>query len=268
MTAKWKYVKLKRFSKLKDISMVRSLALMLIFLLQVLPAHAGSVQSILEMQAKYASFYKGIKFPSPKKLFRSESDLNNFYWMIRQGDCSSALFKIADEFHKQNSNLPNPMSEGLIAWSDIIAPRDYPELVFCKTMQSLDRYGREIKDKKVSGTIRFSQFEKPRNPNISPSSSPSRRAFVVGDLFRLAMFNYAPAQVALAALSAKGEAVRLTPAYAYFLLSRAKRLGYTASDLAPLLEKAIAALSADERQQLTARIKSGDWPREERRVVD
>ncbi len=268
MTAKRKYVKLKRFNVLKVMGMVRSLTLIFILFAQVSSLHAGSVQSVLKHREQSQLVYPSQVLPPPEKLFDTAFGLSRFYEAVREGHCGGALLDIASAFHKRHPDLPHPHKEGLLAWNDILAPRNYPELFFCRTMQHLDEHNREIKEKAISGIFRFSQFEKPLDPNILPGSPLGRRASSAGDLFRLALFNYAPAQVALAALSEKGDVVRLTPAYAYYLLSRAKHLGYKASDLAPLLKKATAALSADERQQLTARIKSGDWPREERRVVD
>ncbi len=239
---------------------------------QFSPAHASSVEFVLKLQDELKSVYQNISLPPPEQLFDDEFDLREYYEAIRNGKCNMAILDLGTAFHKENPNLPNPHGfddgSGLLAWNHLMMPRFYPELVFCRAMQSLSKRQQEIKEKNISGHLRFGQFSRADDLKNLPPLALRLRVGDVGELLVLTLFNYAPAQVALAALSAKGEAVRLTPAYAYFLLSRAKRLGYTASDLAPLLEKATAALSADERQQLTARIKSGDWPREERRVVD
>ncbi len=244
---------------------------MLIFLSQVLSAQAGSVQSILEYQARFQSVYQGFVFPSPEKIFDSAYSLSRFYRDVKKGQCGTSLVELSMMFHEKYPEMPDPTEfkgGGFGAWYYIIKPRDYPELLFCETMQDLNKVQQKIKEQGITGTLRFQQFRQPKDPDIELLSPLNSRVSSIGNILSLAMFNYAPAQVALAALSEKGDVVRLTPAYAYYLLSRAKRLGYKASDLAPLLEKAIAALSADERQQLTARIKSGDWPGEERRVVD
>lgn len=45
-------------------------------------------------------------------------------------------------------------------------------------------------------------------------------------------------------------------------------MGYTASDLAPLLEKATGAISVPERAALASRIARGTWRRNERGVLD
>ena len=235
---------------------------------QVSPANARSVQSVLSAQTKYEAVYQNVDFPPPDKLIDDADDLSEFYGDVRKRDCSSALLRLAEKFRRKNPNLPNPHGEGIVAWNEIVAPRKYPELMFCRTIQYFNKYNREVKENAISGVYRFTQFAQPLNPDILPGSPLGKRASAVGDLVILTLYNYAPAHVALVKLSEEGEAVRLTPPYAYYLLMRAKRLGYTASDLAPLLKKATAALTEDERQNLAPRIESGDWPNDARRVVD
>lgn len=234
-------------------------------------AHAESVQDTLEMQARFKKVYENYVFPSPEIIFDDAEERSKFYAGIKNGECGTALVQLALNFWARFPDMPDPTdfkSGGFGAWHYIIAPRDYPELLFCRAMKDVELYDREIKTGKISKSLRFRQFETSQDTTISRPSPLVGRVQAIGDLLRLAMFNYAPAQVALAKLSEKGEAVRLTPAYAYYLLSRAKRSGYKASDLAPLLEKASAALSEEERERLAPRIEKGAWPNTERRVLD
>ncbi len=115
---------------------------------------------------------------------------------------------------------------------------------------------------------RFLPQSRDRAPGHLVSMNKSRVFYQVGALIVLAIEDYAPAQIMLARLSSEERHLRLTPAYAYYLLSRAKMNQSDDADLAPLYADAKAALSDKGRVALDLIINSGDWPPDWPLVID
>jgi len=188
---------------------------------------------------------------------------------LDNNECESIIYYLRENiFNNFYPNLPKPFSsiKTREAWRGYALPRHYPKLMFCLAIQRL---------KKVEAIWRANgspqwflmQTYNPKRRKTTDSFADDtlykydlfRR---IGNLIILAIEDYAPAQVMLAKLSSEERHLRLTPAFAYFLTSRATINKLDDPDLAPLHKAARQALSEKARAALDPLIKSGEWPQD------
>ncbi len=150
--------------------------------------------------------------------------------------------------------------DGAKAWYGYVLPQYYPDLQFCLMAKQMEKVEKKFR---ASGEAQ-SFLRQRRDPGRDPIVGLAQREVfsTIFDLIILAIEDYPPAQLMLVKLSRQKRHLRLTPAYEYFLLARAKINMHTDPDLKALYETAKADLSEKARAALDPLIKSGEWPQD------
>ena len=233
------------------------------------PCYADDIETIYRQSDENQAVFKGYNFPAPED-FLSNSSYADYRRHVDAGNCNMAMVEIAIAFNKKHPDAPHPAlatGGGLGAWETVVAPKYYPDLYLCRTVKLLTKARQGI----AAANVAAPRFPQKRPPNYKFSDLPRPvwiRDIEVTALIRLALNDYGPAYLELAKLSDEGEVLRLTPSYAYYALSRAKRAEVKDPALDELYKKASAAVSENERKRLSQRIESGTWPRTEPLLVD
>ena len=225
------------------------------------PARSNYVDLIYDMQDSLQNVFKGFEFPPKEKITKGFWG-NEYNKKVARGDCSRAVYMLYDSLNTNFPQATKTTDKGKIAsaWIYIALPQHYPEVLFCRVMQTIARLRKEIDAQKLP----FDYFrQRLYFPAVEDFDDPRRRLRAqLKDLFILALANYPPAQVALADFSDIGQFLRLTPAFAYVSLARARASGYQENRLEYLYKQSKDALSEPARKALTQIITSGEWPRE------
>ena len=225
-------------------------------------AAAPSVEGLLEWHADFVDIYREYTFPPPEQLIEPDR-LTAFRGLIAKGDCFMAQLELANGFAHAYPQAPHPMKgDGDLAWREYVVPTHYPDIAFCVAKERVTRFQAEIEAKglKVPPLPQHSSRDDRSNEEIEFTSARRRDMAIVRLIF-IAENDHAPAQAELVRLSEAGRNIRLTPAYAYFLIERAKAQGFDAPDLATLAAAAAARLSQEAREALSPMIEAGTWPR-------
>ncbi|MHA1523209.1 MAG: hypothetical protein ACTSY1_02240 [Alphaproteobacteria bacterium] len=240
-------------------------AILLVMLASVVaassPARSNYIDLIYDRQDGLEDVFKGFEFPPKEKLTKGFWG-NEYNKKVARGDCPNAEYLL---YESLKSNFPSAIkttdkSKIASAWIYIALPQHYPEVLFCRVMQTVSKLRKQINAQKLP----FDFFHQRRYyPTVEDYEDPRRRLRnQLKDLFTLALADYPSAQVALADFSNIGLYLRLTPAFAYVALARARASGYQENRLEYLYKQASDALSQKARAALAQVITSGDWPRE------
>lgn len=224
------------------------------------PAYAYVVEKILKITYNSENFFSDSEHVE-------RTDLTG-YWKykfdieMKEGDCETASWALYGAFKERNPGrvtIDNFM-EADLAWDFVVLPRRYPDLLYCIAENALADGLQSMSSRNLlAEPLRQSGYVPLTDGHKDPRFEVWRAAafFVT-----LALENYAPAQVKLAELSKEAILIRLTPAFAYVMLSRAKAGGHEHDRLDALLADATAALSDEGRDALRPLIDGGAWPRD------
>ena len=223
---------------------LRVLSVFLVLLATVLvtnsPARSEYIEWIYLRQNELEYIYKGYTFPPKEEV--TDGFWGSEYRKARaRGECSRAPAFFIDSFEENFPDVATNIAENMsgkitAAWIYLIFPKFYPEVLFCATMQPMDTLLKQIEAQKLP----FDLFTQKRDLYSAKSyDDPTRRLRRhIENLFILALANYPQAQMALATLSDRGQHLRLTPAFAYVALARARASGYTENRLEYLYRQA------------------------------
>ncbi len=230
-------------------------------------ANAQSVESIYSRRDHYADFFGGFEFPPPELLLISYR-LKWFREAVAKGECGIAAIQLATGFRDKNPSAPDPVDndKAVVAFDLTILPRYYPATFLCRTLERLKRNQAEI-DRQELWAPRLKQGRD--TDEFLKMSIPAKfRNGNIESLVVLALEDYAPAQVILSQMSERGDAIRLTPGFNYYILARAKRSGLQSAELDRLLAKAKLALNKWEKVRIGRRVGRGTWPPADPLVMD
>lgn len=228
-------------------------------------ARAEDVRYVYRLRDTFALGDKKVNAPPAEKLF-NESEFREYQDLIRRNECPSALRLIRKALDKV-SPISRNMSKNKSDWPIGIAAKYYQDEAYCSAIDWFSREQNRINKSELGGWF-FQEDSKSSDRHEIAPLVVIKRNFAIVDLLLLAFEDYPPAQLTLVRLSEKGEAIRLTKGFAYYLLARAKILGATDTDLGAMLEKAGAQFQPDERARLDQFAAAGEWPRDERLVLD
>jgi len=185
-----------------------------------------------------------------------------------RGECGSAIFDLKRGIEEKYPQGPNPTDDNVarLAFSFIILPRYYPATYLCSELEQLGNFQAKI-DRQGLRAQRLKQDLSPDNQLRLRDAERSRNVILLS-LVNLALENYAPAQVILSQMSERGNAIRLTPGFNYYILARVKRSGLQSAELDRLLIKAESALNKWEKVRIGRRVERGVWPRADPLVMD
>lgn len=232
------------------------------------PAWAESIEELYEIIDSGSEVYSDAKQVALEEIFSPEG-LKTHRRRLAENDCIAALIILTRQFGWANRTLPNPGygTDGAMAWKYAIAPKHYPRAYFCSVAQSF-QFSRGRLEKTNTTPVRLFQKKRPPKPARRLRGLEDSLLFATRNLVISAIFDHAPALLKLAQLSEKAEVIRLTPAFNYYALARAKHKGLDYPDLNRLLAKAKKEISSKEKRRLAPRIAAGGWPREEAIVID
>jgi len=230
-------------------------------------ANAQSVESIYSRRDYYVDFFGGFEFPPPEQLLISYR-LKWFREAVARGECGIAAIQLATGFRDKNPSAPNSVDsdKAVVAFDLMILPRYYPATFLCRTLERLKKNQAEI-DRQDLWAPRLKQ-SRDTDEFLKMSIPAKFRNGNIESLVILALEDYAPAQVTLSQMSERGDAIRLTPGFNYYILARAKRSGLQSTELDRLLIKAEAKLNKWEKVRIGRRVERGAWPRADPLVMD
>lgn len=202
------------------------------------------IEDLYGFRTQNKDAYAGYDFLPPVLLL--PPDIFEFFqWGMAEGSCHSAIVTLQYNFSERYPELPAPYSsDGFRAWELIVLPRYYPRPLLCRAVLNVKEKEKEIAAAGLPPRP-FAQNETRQRP---PGAQDPwlLRDMAIQNFFALALEDYAPAQMALVLFSQESESLRLTPAYAYFLLARAQTNGFEDARLEPLLAEAQGALDASD----------------------
>lgn len=203
--------------------------------------------------------FDGLKFP-PLDVVLVDAHRAEYDKRRELGHCGYASFLLLDSFLSRRPGIEEKRKITRRTWRLIVQPRHYPELAHCEAMELISNHRAKINEAGLeSKPLRQRGFWSEQKKGGDPRIGILTHLQV---LIALALENYPPAQVSLAELSAEAVLIRLTPAFAYVMLTRAKAAGHDDPKLEGLLADATAALGETARQALAPIVASDDWPRE------
>ena len=239
--------------------MMRLPVFVLFWLALCATGQAYTVDYLFKERSRVVGRFEGLTFPPIEQVLTDQH--RDDYVMHRDlGHCGYASFLLYDSYF---SRLPGVEKKRKITrwdWALVVQPRHYPELGFCEATETITSNLTKIREAKLEPRpLRqrgiWTDLQVPRDPR-------DRVTIHLIDMIALALEDFVPAQVKLAELSEDGTIIRLTPAFAYVMLSRAKASGHRHERLGALLADATAALSDKGRRALRPLIDGGEWPRD------
>ena len=226
-----------------------------------LSAPAGAdIESALARRAQSASVYAAYAFPPPEVLLGADVAVH-YEDALAKGGCIWAETLLELAFGEANPGAAPVLSDtGFAAWFEYVLPKHYPRLSFCMVMEDIAS-NQAVIDAGSFPDQPLRQRYLDEDPDFNRDSPVFTLTSSYLGLIYLAEEDYAPAQAELVRLSEAGRNIRLTPAYAWFLIERAKAQGFDAPDLATLAAAASARLSQEAREALSPMIEAATWPR-------
>ncbi|MBU2581258.1 MAG: hypothetical protein KJ622_06045 [Alphaproteobacteria bacterium] len=231
-----------------------------------IPAHSLSIDELYESIDEAQPTYEGFDFPAPEQLLNTYQ-LEAYNEKLDRRECRSAFLELAGGVHFNRPDMPSPAGDGMLAWEYIVGPRYYPAPLYCRILNDLNS---KLQNALSSG-LTLMPLPQSKTDAIefrNPDDPIWGVALEVQALLVVALADHAPALVKIAQLSNEGAVIRLTPAFNYFAIARARKLGARDRQLEQLIAEARSRLTEAEIARLQPRIADGRWPRAERIVLD
>ena len=186
--------------------------------------------------------------------------------------CQSELNALESGFKELHSDAPNPRrAANAHAWFRYVQMVHFPDLLLCVQRSVLRK---ALDDLQTQGLTfpRIKQYDSPTTFDFdSIGTEPraiSKVRYVVLDLLESALIGYPPAMVDFAKIGARGDIIRLTPEFTYYLLAVARDADVLDDETRRLLAAAEGELDEATRERVDGWARERKWPYEERIAVD
>lgn len=239
---------------------------------------ALDLYSTLKSNRDWKNYFAEVDMPTADELWRAGKYVDRkrnpklLPW-FRAWDCTSLLMTLKENFSLMRPNAPDPIKDvrADISWTLHVEMENFLDLYWCSIKGHIQTALDAI-DQQAEKPVPMPYRPPPQGYNYALVHGEWPYEFrqirrLIADLTILSLRGFAPAMVKLAELSDRGDVVRLSPKFTYFLLEWAdKGVALNPRDYSQL-KAARAALTASERKDVRRRIQEKVWPLEDSMVV-
>ena len=227
--------------------------------------NANDVDTLFEEFLAEEKAAAGLFFPSPDQLLSARDQVKYEKFLIECSDWLRAytFLLVANKIYDKSGveRLATEKQYRDFQWIGL--PRYYPGVRLCELEQRLEAANDALGPGDAGR--RLTQLHDLQIDYLSPTAD--RKSALIG-MIKLALLDYAPAMLRVVELSIEGEALRLTPKAAAWLLGRAEAVGSTDPRIETLRRQIEPTLRDRDWIWVDRYVAEGEWPRHVRFVQD
>ncbi len=186
--------------------------------------------------------------------------------------CQSELDALESGFKKLHSDAPNPRrAANAHAWFRYVQMVHFPDLLLCVQRSVLRK---ALDDLQTQG-LTFPRIKQHISPItfdfdsiLTEPEAISDVRYYTSNFLEYSLMGHPPAMVDLVKIGARGDIIRLTPEFNYYLLAVARDAGVLDDETRRLLAEAGERLDAGARDRIDSWARERKWPLKERIAVD